>query len=146
VNQIKDFVSYSLVGHSERKKYFNEQIENIETKIDFLLPFGIKPIVCAGSEQDLPGNIKKYNPQQIAIMFEPPSAISKNGVFEAVDPAKVEETISSWQNKYGPYQFLYGGSVNSENAKSLLLAGAEGFVSGKASLNVDSFIEILQNV
>lgn len=146
VNQIKDLISYALIGHSERRKYFSETTESVGKKVDLLIAGGIKPIICAQDEKDIPENVKNYKTDQIVIMFEPASAISQNGVFKAEDPACVKETIARWKTTIGDYQYLYGGSVNPENAKSLLDSGAEGFVSGKASLETDSFLGILQNV
>ena len=79
-------------------------------------------------------------------MFEPAKAISVGGIYQADDPKQVEKTIAEWKKDIGPYQMLYGGSVNSSNVVDLFSAQAEGFVIGHASLETQSFIEILQNV
>lgn len=145
-SQMHGLVSYCLVGHSERRKYFGETTQSVAQKIDLLLKEQIKPIVCAQTIDDIPTNIKNYLPDDITIMFEPARAISVGGVYKAEDPNEVEKTLSDWKKNIGSYQMLYGGSVNGANTKNLLAAQAEGFVVGHASLEVDSFIEILQNV
>lgn len=144
--QLKGLVNYCLVGHSERRKYFSENTENAGKKIDLLKQNGIKPVICASEENDLPQNIGTFTTEELVIMFEPSSAISSGGVYKPVDTDEVKKVINTWKTKYGSYRYLYGGSVNPENAKQIFDAGADGFVIGKASLTVDTFIGILTNV
>ncbi len=145
-SQMNGLIKYCLVGHSERRKNFSETTETVGAKIDQLLKLKIKPIICAQTLQDIPQNVKNYSPDDLAIMFEPAKAISSGGVYQAESPEVVKTTLSAWQKQFGPYQFLYGGSVNPDNCKQLLDAGAEGFVIGHASLTPDTFYQILLNV
>lgn len=144
--QLKGFIDYCLVGHSERRKYFGETTEMVAQKIEKLSGQKIIPIICAENRENIPAGISSLAPDAAVVMFEPSTAISINGVYRAEDPNEVNKTITSWKSIIGAYQMLYGGSVNPENAKQLLDAGAEGFVIGKASLLVDSFVGILLNV
>lgn len=145
-SQMNGLIKYCLVGHSERRKNFGETTETVAAKIDQLLKFKIKPIICAQTPQDIPQNVKNYSPQDIAIMFEPAKAISSGGVYQAESSTVVKTTLETWQQLFGPYQFLYGGSVNPDNCKELISAGAQGFVIGHASLTPDTFYQILLNV
>lgn len=142
---LSSLADYCLVGHSERRKYFLESNETISKKIELLLSFGIKPILCASDETELPQDLKNYQTDQIIVMYEPSSAISQNGIYRAQNASSVKSTIDNWKVKYGDFQYLYGGSVNPENALELFSAGAQGFVIGKAGLEVDSFLGILQH-
>lgn len=144
--QLKGLVSYCLVGHSERRKYFAETTGLVGKKIDLLIASGIKPIICAQTKEEIPQNIKNYSYEQIIIMFEPASAISIGGKYRAEDSMIIEETVAFWRKNLGPYQFLYGGSVNPENCQNLLQTSIEGFVVGNASLDASSFCQILKNV
>lgn len=144
--QMKGLINYCLVGHSERRRNFGETTASVALKIDRLLAHQIKPIICAQTPEDIPDNIKNYSTDDIIIMFEPAKAISTGGVYQAEKPHVVKNTLDSWRNQFGPYQFLYGGSVNPQNSKNLLEAGAQGFVIGHASLSPDTFYQILLNV
>ncbi len=145
-SQLKGLVNFALVGHSERRKYFGETTQSVTSKANLLLREKIRPIICARSQEDIPVDLKNYSAEEIIIMFEPASAISINGQYQTEDPNIIKTTIDLWQKELGPYQFLYGGSVNPENAAVLLKTGVEGFVIGHASLSPETFYQILKNV
>lgn len=144
--QLKGLIKYCLVGHSERRKNFSETTQSVTDKVTLLLAENIKPIICAQSLADIPSNIKNSPYDAVVVMFEPAKAISSGGVYKAETPEVILETITDWKKELGSYQFLYGGSVNPENASILLSAGVEGFVIGHASLTPDTFFKILTNV
>lgn len=126
-------VKYCLVGHSERRKYFGETNAQVQDKINNLIKNNIIPIVCARSFADIvPANF---------IMYEPEEAISTNGQYHPEEPEKVKEVLTNWKTKLPPEtKFLYGGSVNTENAKSFSFT--DGLVVGHASLNPETFSQI----
>ncbi len=126
-------VQYCLIGHSERRKYFNETLEIIREKIKRLLEQGIVPIVCAQNEEEVV--------EGGYIMFEPETAISTPGNFHPESPEKVAEIILDWKNKFKT-KILYGGSINGENIKDYL--EADGFVVGQASLEAASFLNLIK--
>lgn len=144
--QLKGLIKYCLVGHSERRKNFSETTQSVTDKVALLLAENIKPIICAQSLADIPSNIKNFPYDAVVVMFEPAKAISSGGVYKAETPEVILKTITDWKKELGSYQFLYGGSVNPENASILLSAGVEGFVIGHASLTPDTFYKILINV
>jgi len=140
---LSELVDYVLVGHSERRRYFGETTEMIGQKVKIAQKAGIVPIVCAARLKEVPGGLNNY-----FLMFEPPEAISKEGVYRPKSPEDVGKTIAYWKSKLsGAGKFLYGGSVNSGNiAKFLSLPDIAGVVVGHASLEAGTFIDLLNNV
>jgi len=139
---LKELVDYVLIGHSERRKYFGETEEMVKRKIKRAKEFGIKPIVCVANFAQIP---KEKN---LILMYEPPSAISKEGVYRPCDPEKVAQTLSLWRKKLNRLNplFLYGGSVNRENVSSFLaIREVSGVAVGHASLDPEEFFQILKN-
>ncbi|MDO8515145.1 MAG: triose-phosphate isomerase family protein [bacterium] len=120
-------VKYCLVGHAERRKYFNETNEIIQQKITRLKENNIIPILCVQTLEDILD--AEY------IMYEPLSAISLPGDFH---PEPIENVLEFRKHISG--KFLYGGSINDQNIENYLFA--DGFVIGQASLDPDSFKKI----
>ena len=161
-------VEYVIVGHSERRHRFGESDEWINLKIQAVLECGMKPIFCIGETSQ---ERKKVETQSILVRqlteglsgiislekvilaYEPVWAI---GTGENAFPEQVEEAnqiIRSWiGNFYGvetgdKVPILYGGSVNPENTVELIQTGGiDGFLIGGASLHVESFCSIVQQV
>jgi triosephosphate isomerase len=121
-------VKYCLVGHAERRKYFGETGFVIEQKINQLKNQGIIPILCVQKPEDILDT--EY------IMYEPFSAISTPGNFH---PESVEKVLEFRKLVKG--KFLYGGSLNPQNIGNYLFA--DGFVIGQASLDRNTFHELL---
>lgn len=137
-------VKYCLVGHSERRKYFHETNDQVQEKISQLLKNGIVPIVCAQDFDEIPNNI-----EGCLVMYEPFSAISTQGKYHSKSPNDVNEILTEWQMKLPKeIKFLYGGSVNPENAASYIANCplVAGFVVGNASLTPDSFNQVIESV
>ena len=126
-------VKYCLVGHLERRKYFNEGRDIVLTKIRRLNENGIIPILCARNEEEVVDHSG-------IIMYEPETAISTPGNYHPEDTVAVAGIVNSWREKYKT-KILYGGSVNSDNV--LNYSQADGFVIGQASLDPRNFYELL---
>jgi len=136
---------YVIIGHSERRKYFNESNESVNKKTKAALAAGLTPIVCVGEtrEERIEGKITdiieeqikeglqdiNVNTAKIIIAYEPVWAI---GVGEACRPeeaAVVSKFIGNISSDKIP--LLYGGSVNSKNGASYLEeAGYNGLLVG----------------
>jgi len=128
---LKDVASFAIVGHSERRKHFNESEEDIERKILLCSQFHITPVHCVRSANDL-----IYEDASI-IAFEPVDAI---GTGENADVSYVLETKAK-MNLPEDSVFLYGGSADSENIHEYLATGeVQGFLVGTASLDPREFI------
>lgn len=159
-------VSYTIVGHSERRQYFFETDDDINKKVKLLLKEGIIPIICVGEtiEQREKGNYKDVIKNQlekclnevnsiknIVIAYEPVWAIG-TGKTATSDEAEevcmfIRTLLKEKYNKEAEEIFiLYGGSMNKSNAKELLeKSNINGGLIGGASLKVDDFIEIINS-
>ncbi len=135
--QLKNLgVKYVILGHSERRKYLKEETDEIVSrKLGACLKVGLKPILCVEKLSQLKG-IKK----DIIVAFEPISAI---GTGKAFDVEKAKSARKAIKNNF----VLYGGSLNSENAKDYIeKAGFKGLLIGGASLKGKEFIKIIKSV
>ncbi len=151
---------YVIVGHSERRRVFNELPGIIKDKLKAVLDAGLSPILCVGEnskkddaervlEEQL-GDIVEYLEDNVIIAYEPVFAI---GTGEACSPGlakkrreHIKEFIRSKRSNIVP-SFLYGGSVGPENAACYIEeAGFDGLLVGGASLESDKFNIILQKL
>ena len=161
--------SVALVGHSERRTLFGETNATVASKTQKALEVGLEPVVCVGdslaerkdglAEKVVEDQLETLNDlglsniwERLTVAYEPVWAI---GTGESATPDiaqamhhRIRSRISSWQIGAGDsVRLLYGGSVNSSNAKSLISeADIDGFLVGGASLKVESFLEIIEKV
>tara|TARA_Y100000741_G_scaffold343149_1_gene306747 strand:+ start:120 stop:875 length:756 start_codon:yes stop_codon:yes gene_type:complete len=159
-------VQYVIIGHSERRQFFHENDTQINNKIHLALKAELIPIICIGEslqerkneQTDLVlkeqltsafKNIGLDNQKNIIVAYEPVWAIGtgltaeKNKILDAHN--LIKETLKNIYNFNIPV--LYGGSVNADNAASLInIENVDGFLVGGASLNSDSFCQIVKNV
>lgn len=169
---LKDLnVEYAIIGHSERRKYFNENNLDINKKIKICLEAGIKPILCVGeTKQEFEAHqkpevletqltealkdIKKEEIKNMVVAYEPVWAISSNGGENcSVDEAMtsivfIRKIIAELYNREtaDSIQVIYGGSVKSFNSADYLKnAGANGLLVGDASLDAQEFIAIVKS-
>ena len=162
-------VDFCIIGHSERRKYFNEDSSLLAEKVVVLLKNDIIPIFCCGEilpereagkyfnvvkEQIISGLLHLDSEQfkKIVIAYEPVWAIG-TGVNATPEQAQemhafIREIIAK---KYGAEvaentTILYGGSCNSENAKELFAnPDVDGGLIGGASLQAEEFVEIVNS-
>ncbi len=126
---------YVIIGHSERRRIQGETNEIINKKLKAVLKAGLKPILCIDKISQLPKNLKKT-----IIAYEPVFAIG-TGQACGIEKAK------SMRNAIKQSQVLYGGSVNSQNAKEYIKkAGFQGLLIGSVSLNPKEFLKIVKNI
>lgn len=136
--QVSEFAKYTLVGHSERKRYNNESSEDVEKKVKKANGAGLKVILCIQDE-----NSQVFDNCDV-ITYEPPSAISTFGIGKADDVERVRVALDTLQSKYPDKKLLYGGSVDHKNIKSYLeIENCSGFLIGSASLDPESFTSLL---
>ena len=160
-------VEYVIIGHSERRAYYNETDESVNKKLKKALEIGLKPIVCVGEslEQRENGTAKEVVTAQTKlalqgllnedvtktiIAYEPIWAI---GTGKTATKEDANETIK-WvreeiENIYGKdvaenVIIQYGGSVKSSNAKELFeMSDIDGGLVGGASLDPQEFAKIV---
>lgn len=133
-SQINDLVSFSVIGHSERRQNFKENEETLTSKVLNAQSANIEPIFCVQDAQTLvPAGAK-------IVAYEPVFAI---GTGNADSHENIQAVASSLKAK-GEYMVLYGGSVSSENVKSIVQMSVDGVLVGATnSLDPDRFISIL---
>ena len=161
-------VEYVIIGHSERRQYFNETDETVNKKVKAAFEYQLKPIVCVGetleqretnkteeiitkqTEKALDG-LTNEQVQNTIIAYEPIWAI---GTGETATKEDANNSIKSIRNKiaeiYGQIVadsviIQYGGSVKSTNAKDLFeMSDIDGGLVGGASLKADEFSKIVK--
>ena len=159
-------VEYVIIGHSERRKYFNETDEIVNKKVKAAFKYGLKPIVCVGEtlNQREEGRAEEVIKKQVddvlegltneqvgslVIAYEPIWAIGTGKAATSEDANNGAKQIRDEISKtYGQETasrviILYGGSVNETNAKELFeMSDIDGGLVGKASLNPEEFSKI----
>ena len=165
---------YVILGHSERREFFNESDMLINKKVLSALVHKLKPILCVGEtfeerssnkareviDKQLRNCLDRIDAKQmhkIAIAYEPVWAISrgspntKPATKEVAEETHkiirklLEEIFDSATAKIT--RILYGGSVKPENAKGLLsMPNINGALVGNASLDAKSFAGIVKAV
>jgi triosephosphate isomerase len=155
-----------VLGHSERRAYFNESDHALALKVPAALRAGLTPILCVGeSEQERDaGDTERRQRHQVAedmaqvsaqqlpdvvIAYEPVWAI---GTGRVATPEQAQEAIAFIrallrardEHAAERVRILYGGSVKPDNAAELLaLPDVDGALVGGASLEVGCFAQIV---
>ena len=161
-------VKYAIIGHSERRQYFNETDFTVNSKIKAALASSLTPIVCVGENEEERKNndtkavveeqiknglmdISKEEFLKLAIAYEPVWAIGtgKNATPEEADEmhAFIREMITDMHDEETSQKIriLYGGSVNPGNMKELMAKeNIDGALVGGASLDAKKFSDIIK--
>lgn len=156
---------YVLVGHSERRSLFHEDLQLVAAKFRSALQFGLTPILCVGETQtereqgkteaviaaQLVSVIETVSIQlfrQVVLAYEPVWAIGTGLTATPEQAEGVHAFIRKQLTQYNvevanAVRILYGGSVKPDNAKALFaMPNIDGGLVGGASLNAQSFLEI----
>jgi triosephosphate isomerase len=160
--------SYVILGHSERRQYFQEGDQFVNQKLKVALAYGLKPILCVGEtlEQRGEGRQKTVVSMQVerglqeipaeamkdvAIAYEPIWAI---GTGHTATPQQADEMHAMIRNNlsglYGDELaqgvcIMYGGSVKPGNVDDLMAQPeVDGALVGGASLDAESFARIVR--
>lgn len=134
---LKELVSISILGHSERRQNFSETDEMIVKKVEQALQNGITPLVCVqGPDTLIPEGCK-------LVAYEPIFAIGTDNPDTPENANIVAKELK--QNHGQDLEVLYGGSVTSENIKTFIKQPyIAGVLVGKASLDVVDFIKMVK--
>jgi triosephosphate isomerase len=163
-------IEYVILGHSERREYFNESNKLLAEKINMALIYGLKPIFCCGE----PLNIREAGTQNehvkvqiaeslfhlsaeqlklIVIAYEPIWAIGTGKTATTQQAQEMHAFIRSvLAEKYGvevaeSISILYGGSVKASNAKEIFGSkDVDGGLVGGASLVAVEFAAIINSL
>jgi len=160
-------ISTVILGHSERREYFNEDDAILKQKVAAALENELRIVFCFGEKLEdrksdnhfhiVENQIKNAlfhlevaSWKSIVLAYEPVWAI---GTGETASPAQAQEMHAFIRNlvasKYGEavsenVSILYGGSVKPANAKEIFSnPDVDGGLIGGAALNAESFMEIV---
>lgn len=167
-SMIKDAgARWTIIGHSERRQYYGETDESVNSKLRAAIGEGLLPIVCVGErleerdagraeqvvESQLGGGLRNLTVSEasrIIIAYEPIWAI---GTGRTATPETAQQmhafirfriTTMFGEGLSGKIRILYGGSVKPDNIASLMnQADIDGALVGGASLEADSFARIV---
>jgi len=165
---LKDMkIGYVILGHSERRQYFNETDAEINKKVIAALDHKLKPILCVGETllqrengttfdviaEQVKGcvdGLKGRNLDDLIIAYEPVWAI---GTGKTATSQDANEVIGFIRKQLGELlgsdvadktRILYGGSVKSSNTKELMgMPEIDGALVGGASLDAVEFSKIV---
>ena len=151
VEMLVGLVSYCIVGHSERRKYFGETDDDVIEKVNNLIEYSIKPILCVSNLDQLGSYLDRGKTivdkaEEIIFVYEPPSAISGGGSYKPNSPEDAAEGAKKIGVRLGKnVTTLYGGSINPENAKEFFSKESiDGGLVGQASLDPQTFVNIFK--
>ncbi len=168
---LRDLVHYAIIGHSERRIYFHEDLKTVRAKVAAAVRNEITPILCVGEtkEERKNGETKKVlhdqvttaladltakEVQDMVIAYEPVWAIS---TFQGIlaKPDEVQKAMDYIRDQvkqlYGPkaaknVRILYGGSVDDQIVSGYLaIPGCDGVLVGGASINYHKFSGIIDS-
>ena len=158
---------YVILGHSERRGYYNETIEVLKEKVDLALANGLKVIFCCGESLDerkngvhfdvikkeIEGSLFHLGAEafaKIVIAYEPIWAIGTGETATAEQAQEIHAFIRGLlAEKYGNQlaqdtTILYGGSCKPSNAAELFAKpDIDGGLIGGASLKAADFMGIV---
>lgn len=160
-------IEYVIIGHSERRQYFNETDEFVNKKMKSSLKYDIIPILCVGETlEQRKGNIEKEtvknqivkafdgiehsDAQKVTVAYEPIWAIG-TGINATSEQANemasfIRTCFSEIYDKQLSDKIIiqYGGSVKGDNANEILSqSDIDGALVGGASLNALEFLKII---
>jgi len=159
-------VDYVIIGHSERRQYFNETNEAVNKKVLKALKEGLLPIVCCGEtlEQREAGdtkehckeqiqkalkNVPKCDLEKIVIAYEPIWAIGTGKTATSEDANDVISYIRNvvrelYGNLADNVRIQYGGSVKPSNISEIMAkSDIDGALVGGASLASEDYVNLI---
>ncbi len=161
-------VGYVIIGHSERRQYFQETNEQLADKVNLVLQQGMTPIFCCGEtlEQRQKGGFIEFvcsqlseslfhldtsQLEKIVIAYEPIWAIGTGVTASSAQAQEMHAALRQHLAKQyaqataDKISILYGGSVGTANAAELFACpDVDGGLVGGASLKARDFVEIIK--
>ncbi len=166
---VKEFCTYVILGHSERRTYFGETDQTVNKKVLAAQKHGLTPIVCVGEtlaeyeagrtaevvrRQTLEGlkDLDASFAAKIVVAYEPVWAIGTGLASSGENAEAVHRDVvrAALQDLFGAetaqaIRILYGGSVTAANAAEFFSQpDIDGALVGGASLKSDEFIAIVR--
>ncbi|WP_341757034.1 MULTISPECIES: triose-phosphate isomerase [unclassified Candidatus Tisiphia] len=157
-------INYSIIGHSERRNFFQESSELIRQKVENCLKSQVTPIICIGEElairqnnnykdfllKQLEESLPNYNmigEQHLIVAYEPIWAIGTGIIPRKEELIEIFEIVNYYLKQSqvaNNISLVYGGSVNLDNiGKILSLQNIDGVMVGKSSLDYQTLVQML---
>ncbi|MGB7494266.1 MAG: triose-phosphate isomerase [Candidatus Acidiferrum sp.] len=160
---------YTIVGHSERRRFFGDTNETVLKKTKAALAAGLTPIVCIGEmladreagntekviEEQFKGSVGALTPEEfsrILVAYEPVWAIGTGRTATPEIAAAVHKFVRQCaasqfsESHASALRILYGGSVKPENIQGLMAQEElDGALVGGASLDPKSFASLVKD-
>jgi triosephosphate isomerase len=160
--------AYVIIGHSERRQYFQESDLSVNKKIRAAIQPGLKPLLCIGETETQREEEKTFSIldkqvstglkglsfgelENLVLAYEPVWAIGTGKTASVDQVDEVHQYLRSLLEKLfskdfsGKTRILYGGSVNPDNVKELMaIKDVDGALVGGASLDAGKFINIIK--
>jgi len=168
-DMVAEIAEHVILGHSERRAYFQDTDETVNMKVLAALKVGLRPILCVGETLDenengktgevvkrqLTGALKNVSVEdfgKMMIAYEPVWAIgtgkaaTAEGANQVIKEFIRDEVSALYSAEAADkVRILYGGSVKPENAKEYFQqTDIDGALVGGASLKAEAFIQITE--
>ncbi|ANI90045.1 triose-phosphate isomerase [Arachidicoccus ginsenosidimutans] len=161
-------VTHTIIGHSERREYFNEHYKFLAEKVDIALENNITPVFCCGEPlgireagtqnafvakqlEESVFHLSKNEIKKVVIAYEPIWAIGTGKTATSQQAQDIQHHLRSLIAKHydeetaNEISILYGGSVKAANANELFSQpDIDGGLVGGASLMEDEFVKIIE--
>ncbi len=166
---LKGLIDYVIIGHRERREYFNDTDMLINRKVNIAVAYGFTPIICVGEdlEQKERGETESWISVQVRAAFAGLPAAQAEKMVVAYEPVwaigtgktatpEVANHVcgliirGTLADMYGEdsaqkVRIQYGGSANEKNIADLMcMPDIDGALIGSASLKVDTFSEMIR--
>lgn len=158
-------IQYSIIGHSERRKLFNENDTTVSGKAINCIKNGIIPIICVGEPIEIRHNNEhiKYITQQfdhiscvltseVIIAYEPVWAIgtniipTSNQIKEVITLIRELISTRTCSNIAKKIKIVYGGSVSCDNVGEIMKTNIDGILVGSKSLKTADLMAIINKL
>ncbi len=157
-------LTFSLVGHSERRTLFGETSDTVALRMKAAINYNLTPVVCIGETEGERANgstqailqaqlepifaqLAPESTRQIILAYEPVWAIGTGKVATESEIQVTHAFIRQlWNERLpeSPCTILYGGSVSPNNFAGIAaLPGVDGALVGGASIKLDQWLEII---
>jgi triosephosphate isomerase len=130
-----------ILGHSERRRYFQESVQTVAAKLDQVLDLPALPVICVDQEQ-VTAQARAIGDallSKVTVAYEPIAAIG-TGVHPGV--GQVQTVLNEIKRSFGSIPVLYGGSVDELTIAEYLLV-SDGAIIGTAALDGTQFARVV---